>query len=47
MAITPVIYPSLGDAIGAGMCVDLLVIGAGLVILVVGLILVGGELPVS
>jgi hypothetical protein len=34
-------------AISAGMCVDLLVIGAGLVILVVGLILVGGELPVS
>jgi hypothetical protein len=43
VAITPVIYPSLGDAIGAGMCVDLLAIGAGLVILVVGLILVGRE----
>ncbi len=43
MAITPMNYLSLGDAIGAGTCVDLLVIIAGLVILVVGLILVGRE----
>ncbi len=43
MAITPVAYPSLRDAIGASTCVDLLMIGAGLVILVVGLILVGRE----
>jgi len=40
-AITPVASPSLGSALGASACVDLLVIGIGLVLLVIGLILVG------
>ena len=39
--ITPVILPSLADAVGAGACANLLVVGAGLVMLVVGLVLVG------
>jgi hypothetical protein len=43
VAITPVMYPSLEDALGAGICVDLLVIGIGLVLLILGLVLVRGH----
>jgi hypothetical protein len=37
----PMIYPSLGDTLGAGDCVDLLAMGIGLVLLLLGLVLVG------
>ncbi len=39
LAITSITYPSLGDALGTSICVDLLMIGIGLVLLVIGLML--------
>ncbi|MEE8389488.1 MAG: hypothetical protein V3S14_01655 [Anaerolineae bacterium] len=36
---TPLAYPSLESALGSSACVDLLVMGVGLVLLMIGLIL--------